>query len=228
MRNRISRVLRGILGEEAYSRMRLYTLQLRRNRRTFTEIYEQNLWKSGESFSGQGSTFGATTAIRDALPALFTKLGIRSLLDAGCGDFNWMKSTDLGSIEYLGVDVVEPLIRRNRERYASTTRRFMMADIARDLLPRADLVLCKECLIHLPNRQVCDALRNFKRSGASYLLTTTFPNLRANRDTWPGSFRPLNLQIAPFKLPPPREIVDDGRDTSESTAVLGLWSLDDL
>src|SRR5580700_8852701 len=110
MRNRISRVLRGILGEEAYSRMRLYTLQLRRNRRTFTEIYEQNLWKSGESFSGQGSTFGATTAIRDALPALFTKLGIRSLLDAGCGDFNWMKSTDLGLIEYLGVDVVEPLI----------------------------------------------------------------------------------------------------------------------
>ena len=128
-----------------------------------------------------------------------------------------MKSTDLGPIEYLGVDVVEPLIRRNQERYASTTRRFMMADIARNLLPRADLILCREWLIHLPNRQVSDALRNLKRSGASYLFTTTFPNLTANRDIWPGSFRPLNLQIAPFKLPPPQEIVGDGRDMSENT-----------
>ena len=64
--------------------MRLYTLQLRRNRRAFTEIYEQSLWKSGESVSGQGSTSEATTAIRDALPALFTKLGIKlfSMRDA--------------------------------------------------------------------------------------------------------------------------------------------------
>jgi hypothetical protein len=41
-------------------------------------------------------------------------LGAQSLLDAGCGDFNWMRTVDLPGIKYIGVDVVSDLIERNR------------------------------------------------------------------------------------------------------------------
>ena len=35
------------------------------------------------------------------------------IIDAGCRDFNWMRTVDLPSIEYIGVDVVSDLIERN-------------------------------------------------------------------------------------------------------------------
>jgi methyltransferase family protein len=115
-------------------------------------------------------------------------------LDAGCGDFNWMKTVNLNGIQYIGVDVVEPLIKRNIELYCSESRVFLIGDITKDRLLRADVALCRHCLIHLSNRQVCMALRNLKTIGAKYLLATTFPHLIENADIWPGSFRPIILK----------------------------------
>src|SRR5688500_1614611 len=76
----------------------------------FSEIYRDNLWGDPESVSGRGSTLARTVNIRKALPELLRSINARSLLDAPCGDFNWMRLVDLGEIRYTGVDVVSELI----------------------------------------------------------------------------------------------------------------------
>ena len=54
-----------------------------------------NGWQSPESKSGGSSTLSATAAIRAALPRLLSDLGVAVLIDAPCGDFNWMRHVDL-------------------------------------------------------------------------------------------------------------------------------------
>ena len=223
----VGTIIRRVLGEEAYAKWHIRWLELRSNRRTFGEIYRNNLWKSDESVSGFGSTLELSAAIRQQLPGILEELETESLLDAGCGDFNWLKTVDLRGVQYFGIDVVAELIQRNIELYASAERIFMVADITRDRLPAADAVLCRHCLIHLSNRQIKLALRNLAATGAKYLLATTSASVTSNRDIWPGSFRQLNLTIAPFNLPPPERLLVDSRLEAESPE-LGLWRFAEL
>jgi len=44
--------------------------------------------------------------------------------------------------------------------------------------PGADPVLCRDCFIHLPTRLIRAALRNFRATGARYLLLTNDRNAR--------------------------------------------------
>jgi SAM-dependent methyltransferase len=192
-------------------------------------MYQKNGWFLAESVSGPGSTLQATEAFRAMLPRVLRDLNIHLLLDAGCGDFNWMKEVDLSGIEYIGVDVVDRMIiERNIASYGSANRRFMVADVTRDALPKADLILCRHCLTHLPNQLVQRALRQFKGSGSTWLMTTTFSGLTENRDTFTGGFRPLNLQLPPFQLPAPVMLVEDCREETLDVGLLGLWKLDEV
>lgn len=197
-------------------------------RAAFTQHYRLKDWMEPETVSGRGSTLKRTETIRRELPALFAELGVRSVLDAGCGDFNWFQALDAELDSYLGVEVVEELAAANRERFGNPRREFVALDITRDDLRRVDLILCRDCLVHLKNRQIQAALRNFRRSGASWLLTTTFTGPHPNEDAPLGGWRPLNLERAPFALGPPlrliseRETVEDPRYLDKS---LGLWAL---
>jgi len=226
-RQLVASAARLTLGNELYLSLHRRLLQFRSNRRVFTEIYERHLWGASETVSGDGSTLESSASLRDTLPRLLAELGAESLLDAGCGDFNWMKTVNLNGVRYIGIDVVEPLIRRNVELYGYESRTFLVADITKHRVLNADVALCRHCLIHLSNRQVCLALRNLKNTGAKYLLATTFPALTSNADIWPGSFRPINLEIQPFNLPKPLRILHDSRVTDRSS-VLALWSLADI
>ncbi len=223
---RIAQWIRRLLGENAYANFRRRTLSLKSNRSVFSKIYRDALWGSGETLSGAGSTLENSQVVRRALPELLRRLNAQSLIDAGCGDFNWMSTLALPDVAYIGIDVVPEIIRGNQQRYASAERAFLLADITRDPLPRADVVLCRHCLIHLPNRQVQAAIANFEKSGIQFLLATTFPALERNDDIWPGSFRPINLRSSPFNLPEPiAEIRDAANDDDPGAAILGLWRL---
>src|ERR1019366_7473416 len=114
----------------------------------FTRIYNNNAWSGEESRSGPGSSVAETAALREKLPALFAELKIRSLLDASCGDFNWMSHTPLDLESYIGADVVRRVVAVNNEKFASPVRRFVHLDILRDELPAADAILCRDWLVH--------------------------------------------------------------------------------
>ena len=195
---------------------------------TFEYIYENNIWGSPESQSGEGSELAATAQIRAKLPVLLRRYGMRTLLDAPCGDFGWMSYLDLPGVMYTGVDVVRSLVERNKQSYGSGSRRFMVRDIVTDSLPEADLVMCRDCLVHLSYREISLALRNFRRSGSKYLLTTTFTEVDENRDITTGDWRPLNLCQPPLNFPEPAElIIEDCEEAGGAYAdkALGLWAL---
>ncbi|SDY47312.1 hypothetical protein SAMN05216215_102768 [Saccharopolyspora shandongensis] len=197
----------------------------------FRYIYRHNLWGSDESVSGNGSENAATEHIRAEIPALLRRRGVRTVADVPCGDFGWLSTTDLGVETYFGADIVPELVARNRDRYGGAQRRFEILDLTADPLPAADLVLCRDCLVHLTFDQIRAALRNIRRSGARYLLTTTFPELAVNVDAETGDWRPLNFQLAPFGFPAPLELVVEGcveGDGRYADKALGLWEVADL
>jgi len=199
-------------------------------RKAFTDIYDAGGWRGVSSTaSGSGSTMDQTAHLREELPGLLAELGARSLLDAPCGDFHWMQTCPLDLDEYIGLDIVPRLVAENVERFGGERHRFEVADLAVDTLPLADVILCRDCLVHLPLRDALSVVRNFRRSGSGYLLSTTFPDTTVNAElAQAGGWRPLNLELAPFDLGPPLRLLNEGtteygdryRDKS-----LGLWRL---
>jgi len=185
---------------------------------------------SFESVSGPGSSLKQTQFLRSWFPSLIKQLNITSILDAPCGDFNWMQCADLGNCSYIGVDVVPLLIEKNNNLYRSASRTFTCADLITDTLPYADLIIARDFLVHLSNANIWKAIANFKRSGAKYLLTTTFIN-RANYDISSGDWRPLCLRQAPFNFPEPILIIcehctEQGGVYADKS--MGLWNLSEI
>jgi hypothetical protein len=184
-----------------------------------------------ESVSGPGSSLTQTAEIRRRLPILFAYLEINSMLDAPCGDFNWLRYVDLRLEKYIGVDVVSSIVEQNRNRYENQSRKFRVLDITTDFLPRCDLILCRDFLVHLPFAEIFTTLRNFRDSGAKYLLVTTFPNTQTNLDIQTGDWRTLNFQLPPFNFPAPLQLVNErcsegnGKFADKS---LGLWDISEV
>jgi SAM-dependent methyltransferase len=180
-------------------------------RRIFELIHRERLWQGDESVSGMGSNLANTANIRAALPALLARHEVRRLLDLPCGDGHWIRHVPLAGIDYLGADIVAGLIRDNRAGWSDATHRFAVLDLCRDPLPEADVLLCRDALVHLSNRDLARALNNIRHSPIRYLLTTSFTDpARANPDIRTGEWRPLNLQAAPWHFPPPEELINEG------------------
>jgi len=195
----------------------------------FKRIYDTNLWGAAASSSGLGSEMDATAALRAELPRLFEKLGVTSLLDAPCGDAGWINAANLG-VRIIGVDIVPSLIERLQAGVAAgeIEGEYHLADITRDPLPRCDAILCRDALVHLSFSNIERAVANFRRSGAAWLIATTFPEWQVNRDCEDGDWRALNFERAPFNWGPPVELLNENcleagggwRDKS-----LGAWRL---
>ncbi|MBE9513729.1 MAG: class I SAM-dependent methyltransferase [Chloroflexi bacterium] len=198
----------------------------------FSEIYYNNRWGSQETVSGLASELSQTSVIRQEIPILIKEKNARSLLDASCGDFHWMKEIELDLDRYIGVDIVPDLVVQNQQKYGSETREFIALDIARDNLPQVDIILCRDCLVHFSFEHIISATRNFRRSKSKYLLTTTFPELSKNEDITTGGWRPINLQLPPFNFPKPIKLIDEGFTRPDGAAYsdksLGLWKLEDI
>lgn len=196
----------------------------------FTEIFEGNKWRGEGSVSGPGSDLNGTDAIRSELPNICEELDISTILDIPCGDFHWMRHVDLEGIDYTGADIVAELIQENRK-FKGPGIRFSKINLIEDELPTADLVLCRDCLVHLSLRDATLALSNICRSKSKYLLTTTFTARRRNRDIATGQWYPINLELPPFCFRPPLKATDEkcaeGRGIY-ADKTLGLWRIADV
>jgi len=197
----------------------------------FARIYRENIWGSAESRSGPGSTKARAADFLDDVVALLRRRQVRSVVDAGCGDFSWAGVVADVVDRYIGVEVVPELVERHQREQLRPGARFMCADFSSADLPEADLILSRDSLVHLSFADIDRALANFERSGATYLLTTTFIERDRNDDIVTGDWRPLNLQAAPFHWPEPIDLVDE-RCTHTGGIYrdkrIGLWPLAQL
>ena len=174
----------------------------------FTKIYILNSWGNNESVSGPSSTINATKNFRKKLPLIFKKFKIKSILDAPCGDFNWMNHfLKEKNIKYLGGDIVYQIIKKNNYLYKKTNISFKQMDIIKDKLPKNDLMVCRDCLIHFSNKDIFKFLINFYNSPIKYLLTTSYLKYKngksqnfENKDIATGEFRVIDLFSKPFNF----------------------------
>lgn len=198
--------------------------------RIFETIYNRGGWGHPETVSGSGSTLENTKNITALIPFIIQENKITSMLDIPCGDFNWMKAVDLAGVRYYGADIVKGLIERNKKLYSHPNRTFFAADITIDKFPSVELILCRDCLVHLSYHNIIRALKNIYRSGAVYFLTTTFPD-HENTNIVTGNWRPLDLQKEPFNFPEPAKIYSEGcwaEDGMLSDKALALWRIKDF
>lgn len=220
-----------LLGPELVNRWRMRgRVQTRSAEAIFEDYYDKNFWGDAQSKSGPGSSDEETRRVREALPTLFRQLGVASLLDAPCGDFHWMQTVDLAGIDYTGGDIVSRMITDNQARYGNESRRFFHCDLTKTPLPRADLVLCRDCLFHLSFPDAQAAIANIVASGSTYLLTTTHPATVENMPILTGDYRSLNLTRAPFNFPEPMRLIYEREDAgfADVDKALGLWKIADL
>lgn len=88
--------------------------------------------------------------MRKWLVAIIPKYDVKRLVDAPCGDFNWMKlMLPQVDIEYFGFDIVDEIISSNDRNYGADKIQFAVADICKDDLPISDLLIVRDCLFHL-------------------------------------------------------------------------------
>ena len=107
-----------------WRRFRYHPLLAGPPERIFTHYYQINRWGDDESVSGAGSNLQQTAEVRRVLPGLLAELGVQSLLDVPCGDFNWLKLVPL-DVDYIGGDIVAELVARNQAEYGNERRRFL-------------------------------------------------------------------------------------------------------
>ena len=190
----------------------------------FDSIIERKAWGSDESVSGHGSTVAATAILRQRLADTFAQLQIRSLVDAPCGDMNWMRHLDYRLDQYTGVDLLPRIIKKLREENFPPAYRFQIGNIVTNVLPPGDALFCRDCLVHLPFSAIHEALRLWKMADFKFIFMTTFPNRTSNSDCMVGDWRPLNMEIAPFNWPKPLLILNEDYIPPYQDKSIGVWT----
>ena len=176
----------------------------------FTEIYDQNKWVSG---SGVGSTLNYNLPLIIFLSNYIGKYNIKSVVDFGCGDLQWMPNIFNNlNIEYCGVDVVEHLIKNHKQNYQS--KKFIQSDIYDlnyDLIPDSDLYIIKDVLQHWTNDMVVEWLNEFfknKHSANIIIINCDLENIKkipmyknhsSDREMNIGDFKPLSKHHEPLE-----------------------------
>lgn len=164
----------------------------------FEQIHAENKWLYG---SGEGSQRQHTRRYTSFLQRFLRKYEIKSVVDMGCGDWQFSQFIDWKDIDYRGFDVVSAVIEANQSRFARPNVRFQLATGDGSDLPAADLLIAKDILQHWSNAAIKAFLPNFKKY--RYCLVTNCVNPNGdtvNEDIEDGGFRYLDLRLAPFHV----------------------------
>jgi SAM-dependent methyltransferase len=173
----------------------------------FTKVYEKKIWgQSSDGFgsSGSGSVPEASKEYVAFVNDFIKKNNVKSVLDIGCGDGVITGLLDLSEdIHYIGIDLVEGLLEKNRIKFPRYS--FIKMNAINDQLPQVDLVLCKDVLQHLGNHHILNILENVKEIAEYALFTNDSLDEKSqltksiNTDIESGPFhRFIDLRASPF------------------------------
>lgn len=204
--------------------------------------------QNNETPNGPGSCLEATKDVREHLPKIFKEFNIKSMIDAACGDWNWMQQVDLSNVKYYGYDIMPEYIEDNEEQFKKDNVSFKVKDVtAEELQPNVDLIMCRDFLMHLKWNKVKNTILNFKKSGAKYLFITNFSNYDTHNDNYAipvhpsdvgldlqdydgeaqWGWKPTNLLLDPFNFPDPiYEFVETHGSCGGRS--MCLWKLEDI
>jgi SAM-dependent methyltransferase len=166
--------------------------------RVFNKHYRKDAWIGGGS--GSGSTPEFTISYREFLADFLKKRSIRSVVDLGCGDWQFSRLIDWSGINYTGIDV-STIARKNIKMFAKPGIRFIEMNGASPDLPTADLLIMKDVIQHWSNEDIEKFLPNLPKF--KYALITNGSHKGSGETNLPsraGGCRPVDLTAAPFAL----------------------------
>jgi SAM-dependent methyltransferase len=164
----------------------------------FEQIYAENKWLYG---SGEGSQPQHTKRYAAFLRKFLRKHSIKSVVDMGCGDWQFSQFIDWNGVDYQGFDIVSSVIQANQRRFAVPGVRFQLAIGDGTDLPSADLLIAKDVLQHWSNDAIKAFLPNFKKYRYCLVTNCVDPGgTTTNQDIENGGFRYLDLRLAPFGI----------------------------
>ena len=194
----------------------LETDENRSIREVMNGIYVEKRWggRNHDFYSGMGSHASKIVVPYVKCISKFLKTFENKpiVCDLGCGDFNVGKQLVHHASKYIGVDIVEELIKRNQEKFEQEQLEFRCLNIVDDELPVADCVLLRQILQHLSNSDISKVLE--KLGNYKYVLLTEhvpggqfIPNLdkRTGQSTRLGKGSGVVLTEPPFLLKPFRQ-----------------------
>jgi SAM-dependent methyltransferase len=170
----------------------------------FDDVYKRAVWGTnaeGQGTSGGGSTMKNTVIYRAFLQQFMEDKGVTSVVDAGCGDWEFSQSINWDGIDYKGYDIVDSVIEENKKKFAKPNIQFFAGNIVTDELPAADLLICKQVLQHLPSKDVATFLKKLPKYKHVLITNSVGQDFSApNTDIAPGDYRTLDITVPPFDV----------------------------
>ena len=166
-------------------------------REEFSSIYSRGEWGKG---SGVGSAPETSRPYVDFLTQFIEINRVGSIVDFGCGDWQFSQFINWSQVRYFGFDVVGSVIRENILRFAKTGISFHEFENF-DAIPKVDLVVCKEVFQHLPNHIVISYVNELRKKCRFMLITNDeTPTDIVNNEIIIGKWRPIRLDREPFSI----------------------------
>ena len=171
---------------------------------TFNRIYAERTWGTDSTgkygTSGGGSTLEITREYRSYIEDFMKKHAVKSVIDAGCGDWSFSSAMDWGDASYLGVDIASDVVEAVRKKHEKGKIKFQVGDITEDL-PAADLLISKDVLQHLSNELMHKFIKNNLRKGKyKWVILTNDRSSGENQDISNGEYRMIDLAAPPFEV----------------------------
>lgn len=173
-------------------------------------------WNGGgsETVCGGGSTTKMSSNFRKVLRKILKKFDVKIINDLGCGDGNIYKEVDLSNVDYLGYDIED----RSANHLPTT-----ILDIVNSKYREADLTICRDVMLHLPNEMCESILANARQSSRLLLASTFLCSSNKERISSPSfGYSEINLSIEPFNLKEPLLLSSEHYNNK----YIGLWSLE--
>lgn len=173
------------------------------HQKVFSEIYTNKVWgtnKAGEGFSGGGSLVKNTKSYMKFLEKFMRRHGIQSVVDIGCGDWEFSQYIDWKNIKYTGYDVVPFVIEKNQKKFGSRNIKFVHGNFLSIDLPSADLLICKHVLQHLTNEDILSFLSQLSKFKYCLITNEVYPETLSsdNPDIAVGGGHKIDLTKPPF------------------------------
>jgi hypothetical protein len=132
----------------------------------FDEVYRKNMWRQGDSSSGVGSEGVLADRYIELVLKYASENGLRTAVDAGCGDFSVGSRLAPHFGRYTAFDLSPFVIENNKRHFATLTRNvtFHVGDMTSTMFPSGDLILIRQVLQHLTNAQIEQILKNLEAS----------------------------------------------------------------
>lgn len=171
----------------------------------FTEIYNKKAWGAhidGRGSSGPGSRVDIVEPYIQFLQNFLKLNEIKSVVDVGCGDWQFAKHINWDGIDYTGIDIVGSVISYNKENYSSGNVHFVHTDFTKGVETEADVYIIKDVLQHVDNKSLDDFLSNTIRNKKArfIILVNCFADAKDNQDNLEiGQTRPLDARTFPLK-----------------------------